>query len=283
MTYRTTYNLVSLVWHPNSSERMHVGLWMNDGERVMFDYNPVRVELAGKLMDAGEWRMVKAMLQELKAAVSPRQQTSNHHLASEWGGDTMSYLQRYATNLLQVEASVPVALDLTPENFHKMCERYLGISRTPAIPRRAKMERRIKEFMASQLESYTTLNAQLDSGDLNGLLFPVIVPSLGINEIPFVCEIVDFESRIDAVSHKIGDMLNLKEAFEANHYKSATYFAIGNEPSKKDHAVHQVWNTLRESKWINLVSENEKDQIVTYAKEHGVRPWIQQERKKSDR
>jgi hypothetical protein len=138
MTTRTTYNLVSLVWHPNSSERMHVGLWMNDGEQIMFDYNPVRVELAGKLMDAGEWRMVKAMLQELKAAVSPRQQTSNHHLAAEWGGHTMSYLQRYATNLLQVEASVPIALDLNPENFQKMCERYLGISRTPAIPRHAK-------------------------------------------------------------------------------------------------------------------------------------------------
>jgi hypothetical protein len=254
---------------------MHVGLWMNDGQRVMFDFNPVRLEVAGKLMDVGELRVVRAVLQEMKSALSPRKQTNNHHLADEWDGSTMSYLQRYATNLLVVEPTVPVALELNPENFQKMCERYLGMhSETPRSDR-SDLEHRARRFFSKELKQRTDLNAKLDSQELNGLLFPVVVPSLGLNEAPFVCEVLDFDRRIDVITQKIGEVLNLQNAFISNNYKQANFFAIGNEPAKKDRKTHQVWSDLRKYPHIQLVPEIEQERIAEFVIEHDVRPWFE--------
>jgi hypothetical protein len=187
----------------------------------------------------------------------------------------MSYLQRYATNLLVVEPTVPVALELNPENFQKMCERYLGMhSETPRSDR-SDLEHRARRFFSKELKQRTDLNAKLDSQELNGLLFPVVVPSLGLNEAPFVCEVLDFDRRIDVITQKIGEVLNLQNAFISNNYKQANFFAIGNEPAKKDRKTHQVWSDLRKYPHIQLVPEIEQERIAEFVIEHDVRPWFE--------
>jgi hypothetical protein len=138
----------------------------------------------------------------------------------------------------------------------------------------ARLEKRMKTYLSDQLMDRTSLDARLDATDLEGLLFPITVPSLGMNEVPFVCEILDFDSRIDVVSNRIGDILNLKEAFIQNNFQRATYFAIGNEPSKKNSALHQVWSTIHNAGWIELVPEAERQKVVDYAVEHDVQPWF---------
>lgn len=273
MKKHTTYNLISLVWHPNSSERIHVGLFMNDGDRVLFQFNPNRLDAASKLLQPDEFRLVKSTLQDLKSVFATKKQIDTIQLASEWGPDKMSYLNRYSTNLIQIETTTPIDLELNEVNFKKLFEKYLGSTRHDKNTLAEDMEKRMHKVIRKKLKTRTSLDIKLDSTHLPGLLYPVSVPSIGKNEAPFVCEVLNFEKRIDSISQKIGDILNLQRAFEHNEMTNAKFFAIGNEPSKKDKTSHQIWKDLYHSNWIDIVHENEIEKIITYTEEHDVQPW----------
>jgi hypothetical protein len=273
MNTKTTYNLLSLVWHPNSSERIHVGLFMNDGNRVLFQFNPNRLEAASKILSPDDFRLVKTALQDLKSHFATKKQVSAIQLASEWSPEKMSYLNRYSTNLIQVEESTSIDLELSESNFKKLFEKYLGIAQNHKSAQEADLEKRVHKIIKKELKSRTSLDLKLNSDILPGLLYPVSVPSIGKNEIPFVCEIFNFEKRVDSVRQKIGDVLNLQQAFHTNGMSEAKFFAIGNEPPKTDKASHKIWKDLHDSKWIEIVPEVEIEKVVNYTKEHDVQPW----------
>lgn len=274
MNKQATYNLVSLVWHPNSSERLHVGLFMNDGQKVLFQYNPNRLEAASKLLQPDDLRLVKATLHDLKAAFASKKQTDTLHLASEWGEDKMSYLHRYSTNLIQIESTTAISLELNEANFKKLFEKYLGVDSSEKIASSIDLEKRISKIIRKKLKARTSIDLKLDSTILPGLMYPMAVPSIGMNEVPFVCEVVNFEKRVDSVTQKIGDMFNLQDAFGRNNMKGAKFFAVGNEPSKADKTAHQIWTNLRSTDWIDFVPEHEMDKVIDYAEAHDVQPWV---------
>lgn len=271
---KSLYSLLSLNLHPNSNERLHLGLLMNDGAQVKFAFSPARLEVASKLLDTDDYRVLRNVAQALKSDLNPPSDGMSDVLkAEEWSENALVYLSKYSTNLLRFSTPEAIGLECNEDNFKRLFEKYIAAFPAP-VKRKKDFEYRASRFIKTNLTNRTNVNLKLNSDKLKGLLFPFTIGSIGINEIPFACEPLDFIKRHDAVDHKIGHLLNLSKAFEANEYDEYKLFAIANEPPKSREVNHKIWSNLRASKFIDLVPENEAERIVEYAEEHDVRPWI---------
>ena len=273
MKLQSLYSLLSINLQPSSMERLHLGLLMNDGKTLIFNYSPARLEVASKLLNANSYRVLRSVIISLKKELNPTEDGMTEVLkAEEWSGKSLVYLSRYSTNISGFSSPEHIDLDCNEENFRRLFEKYIDVYPT-ATRKQKDFDYRASRFIKRNLKQRTSINLRLTSEKLKGLLYPFTIGSIGINKIPFACESLDFEKRHDSIDHKIGNLLNLSKAFEANEYEDYKLFAIAKEPSRKKTINHKIWSNLRSSGFVELIAEDETGKIVEYAEAHDVRPW----------
>lgn len=279
MKQQSFYSFISLHLHPNSDERVHLGLLMNDGVKVKFGYSKTRLKALSSLFPKEVPNLARqtllALEEQLNAPSNDLQQVMQ---AGEWGEKAISYLSQYSQNLLAFGRPQEISLACNDENFARLYRKYLGEAILEAEPVKVvEFEKRVQQQFKANLQERTNLNVKLDAQKLNGLIYPMKVMSLGKNDSPFACEALDFTKKADALNYKIGSLLNLHNAFEESSYTRVAMFAVANEPKKANATNHQVYQNLKDSKLIEVVPEDEVEKVYEYAEEHDVRPWLGKE------
>ncbi len=268
------YTLLSVTPRPNSGERIHIGLLVQGGQRVRFDYSERKLEAAKTLLSEENFRLVKGLLQSLKTELSDGNQLEVFERDFNiWDGEYLSYLNRYNSNLITYSPARKIEIKNSEENFAKLFSKYVSDFNT--VEKNTNLiEKRVGNYLKKHLKKRTNIDTELTSDELPGLLYPVRLMSLGRNDAPFVCEALNFEKNVRAVDGDLGNLLNLRLAFEKNSDKNYKLFLIGNEPDKSLIKNHQIWHNVRQSGFVDLIPETEKEKVEEYAEMHNVRPWF---------
>jgi hypothetical protein len=192
---------------------------------------------------------------------------------STWNESYLHYLSRYSTNLIQFQKPTAINLALTEDNFERLFEKYLG-KQNEKVKTAHPFEYRVHTFIKKNLSDRTNIDALVDSTNLSGMLFPMKVSSLGMNEVPFACEVLDFSKRHDVIEKRVSNLFHFKKVLEDKGHSKSNFFGIGEEPSKDLEVNHRIWNNVRELGLLKLVPENESETVVEFATDHGVKPWF---------
>lgn len=274
MKNTTTYSLLALNVHPNSTQHIYLGLLMMDGFRSKFEFNKVRLDLAKTLLGKESHGLLKHILNVLKEELNPETNGMNEVLnGATWNESYLNYLSRYSTNLIQFHKPTAINLELTSDNFDKLFEKYLGKQEQKAMMEHP-FEVRVHKFVKQKLSGRTNIDVTVDSAKLKGMLFPMKVSSFGMNEDPFACEVIDFTRRHDVLEHRVANLFHLKKVLEGSGYAKNNFFGIGDEPSKDLEVNHRIWKNIRESGLLELVPESESERVVDFANKHEVQPWF---------
>jgi hypothetical protein len=274
MKNTTTYSLLALNVHPNSTQHIYLGLLMMDGFRSKFRFNKTRLDLAKTLLGKESHGLLRHILNVLNEELNPESNGMNEVLnGATWNESYLNYLSRYSTNLIQFHKPTAINLELTNDNFDKLFEKYLGKQEQKETVQHP-FEGRIHKFIRQNLSECTNIDVTVDSARLEGMLFPMKVSSLGMNEAPFACEVIDFTKRHNVVEHRVANLYHLKKVLEGKGYSKNNFFGIGEEPSHDLEINHRIWKNVRDSRLLELVPENESERIVSFAVDHNVRPWF---------
>lgn len=274
MKNSTTYSLLALNVHPNSTQHIYLGLLMMDGFRSKFEFSKARLDLAKTLLGKDSHALLRHILNGLHEELNPESNGMNEVLnGATWNESYLHYLSRYSTNLIQFQKPTSINLVLTNENFDKLFEKYIG-----KLDQKEKLvhpfEGRVHRFIKRNLSHRTSIDVTVDSSNLKGMLFPMKISSLGMNENPFACEVLDFTKRHDVLEHRVANLFHFKKVLEEVGYTSNNFFGIGDEPSKALEVNHRIWKNVRESGLLELVPESESEKVVAFVNKHEVRPWF---------
>lgn len=278
MKEETFYSLISVRFKPNTDERINIGLLMNNGHSLLFDYSETKFELTVKFLNQDLSRQLKQTLEALRKSFS---NTGNDidfaFKASKWDTGTLQYLSKYSQNFLVFSRPEPIKLELNKSNFDSLFKKYVWLEDSKEIKSKSSpFIQRVNHFYVKELDKRTDINVELTSVDLKGLLFPVKIDSLGFNENPFSCEAIDFTAHVNAIKPKMTSILHLHEAFRTNKHSEAKMFCIFKENQSKDSHGKSLLSNLKESGLCELVSEDETGIISEYVEDHNVKPWFSQ-------
>ncbi|MEZ4723007.1 MAG: hypothetical protein R2813_14120 [Flavobacteriales bacterium] len=273
MTTTTTYTLLSLKVHPNSSQHIYIAMLMLGGNSSRFQFSKKRLDLVKELHGKDVHLMLKHILSALNEELNPTENGMDELLnASLWNEQYLDYLNRYSSNLIQFHKPVQVSLALTEENFQGLFAKYLGHADEPSHTVR-EYEHRVHHYIKTHLSERTNIDIIVDSSSVPGLIYPIKVSSLGENEAPFAVEAIDFSKRHDVIEHRVANLFHLKRVLADQGRQQANFFAIGEEPSKTNAVNHKIYQDLRSSGLLEIISENEQERVVKFAEEHDVQPW----------
>ena len=101
----TTYTILQAVISPNTDERINIGILLSDGEHTVWEYSDKKLDILRMWRGDAAYNMVKRISECLQSNALLREEIMQP--------SQLSYLQRYANNLVTVTPaqSVPLTLD----------------------------------------------------------------------------------------------------------------------------------------------------------------------------
>lgn len=145
MKTASIYSLLSLRLVPGTGEKLLLGLLMSDEGRVCFDFSRKRLDLATKLLNSGDYQLVKALLNSLKNELNGNEVSGLFIPQSQdWSEAYLNYLSRYSTNLVSFDAPKKLELPFTQETYDTMFSRFFGSLPEANSPVKQSFEKRVK-------------------------------------------------------------------------------------------------------------------------------------------
>jgi hypothetical protein len=247
---------------------------MNDGSEVLFDYSETKLKLLKELLDE-RYKLVDGILKEQKRYFVKT--NSNEILkssdAATWGESQITYLNRHAQNLIWYSIPIKVSLPVNPTNFERLFKKYVWQEEDEVIQTAGVFIPKVNTFYDEHLQNRTNLHIEITNNQIDKVVVPVKIDSVGMNEIPFACQAIDFTEHYKTVENKLNHLIHLHMAFLAQ-YKTDKMFCIYNK-NEKQSAATKLFEDLAKSGIVELKSADEIDAITEYVETHDVQPLFQ--------
>jgi len=273
------YSILYASIRPIAKEQLSIGLLFSNNENVLFKYSIEKMSHLRGLMDSSAYSLMKTYLRNVEDYLN--ESTSQSGFEIDFGSRKteiiekkyISYLSNYSNNLITFSKPAPIDLELTPNNFRALFEKFVFEYEEPIVVKEP-FEKRIKKRLYPRIRSNVNTDIQITQKLLPSLLFPTEVNFLGKNEVPTAGKIIDFEKGHYYVESDISKFISLIKAFEVDKEGDGKYYIIGKEPLKKS-VQHGIWDQIRKSSFIDFVPTSEIDLIVDYIDEHHVSPFFE--------
>lgn len=270
---RTVYSIISVATQVSFGEQLGIGLLCISGNTVRFHYSEEKLHIIGKLLSPSAKKMALTALQSLQKAVesSAEQElfpTTPNLIVSE---EYVSYLSRYANNLVQFSVPVNVSVLLDEGVFQQLFRKFIFSGEL--FHAALKPERSIQLFrqqLYTEVSGYTNTHFKVTQTYLPNLIVPVTVDLFGKNAVYVAGQAIDFGQSLQALENSISKYMNvvLSSAMEERY---ATCYIIGDEPENTTRQ-HEIWQQVRTNGRLDYVPTNETERIVSYLREHDVKP-----------
>lgn len=274
MAPSTFFSIIYLKPYVGSDERLNLALLLSDGNRVLFRYSEERVQLISKLVGQASKQSIQSILHSVMNDIQSRDNEFFKLLHAElWSEPYLSYLSRYSNNLIGVTPPKSISIEVNMSNFEKLFEKWIAILPQETPKAIKTQEERLSKFVQTSLKAHTNINQKLTNTIVPGILFPFVISSIGMNDQPFVCEFLDFETHLFQAKNRINNTIHLLDVFSRNNWDNSTVYFVSNEPQNSSSA-HKIWSNLREWGAVNVVTENEVGEIEEYLEQHHIKPFI---------
>lgn len=273
----TFYSILTAVIRPEIQERISVGLLLVGDEGVHFNYSTNKMAAVRTILHENDYKLFKDYVQMVVSKVTELAK-SNGQLSFEkrdavLNENYINYLSSYNNNLLSFTSTKNIDVPSTPEIFIKLYAKFIDdIDKPKPVEQKHSFERfRINNEKV--LKTHYTMGKEIYTNELPGLIAPVKIDLIGMNEIPVYAQSIDMDRRVYHIENDIAKLLFLRNAFDAK-FKTRTEFIVTSEPQKSQLKQHAIWKNLRSSKEFTYLDVSEADKIIEYANEHGVKPLI---------
>lgn len=276
MTNNTSfYSTISIRFKPNTNELVHIGLFLSDGVSVRFGYSSHKLSMLSELLTKGQFHIARNTLEHLSKEFRNRSnEIEQTFSAQRWSRGAISYLNNYAQNLLIFGKPIDISVPVTDELFSLFYKKYVIEEDSETIKSSAFYDY-VDTFYTNQLESRTNLDVALTSQQIPNLLLPIHIDAIGMNEIPFACEAIDFSENQTRIRSKLNAILNLYRAFN-EEFDNSKMFCLFKQPDAKQKTKTDLFNNLRKSSLVQMVPEDEVSAIENYVVQHEVQPFFKE-------
>lgn len=276
----TFYSILTAVIRPEIQERISVGLLLVGNEGVHFNYSTNKMAAVRTILHENDYKLFKDYVQMVVSKVTETAE-SNGQLSFDkrdalLNQDYINYLSRYNNNLLSFTSAKNIDVSSTTDVFTKLYAKFIDdIDQPKPIDQKHTFELfRIKN--ETSLKTHYTMGKEIYTKELPGLIAPVKIDLIGMNEIPVYAQSIDMDRRVYHIENDIAKLLFLRNAFDAK-FKTRTEFIVTSEPPKSQLKQHAIWKNLRSSKEFTYLDVSEANKILEYASEHGVKPLVRPE------
>ena len=286
---KTFYSILQVIFNQGVGEHLSVGLLLaSEGEQLFFKISEEKLDAAKMLLSEASKRLLHESIRDLKNNLgesSPTPQTTLDFFQSPFRQAAyLQYLSRYQNNLVRFSSPIEIEVPFNQELFKALCWRYVypdPENETPRLLVSSPFEP-LRSSFYPKIEKQVNTNFQLTSIVLPTLFLNTTVNLIGQNEVQVVGKEIHFEKRSYNLGKDLNDIYAMIKAFEANGQDNGKYYLIGNEPSKNEIKQHEMWETMRKSKWVEVVPTDETERIEAYLDKHHVKPYVAEKQEIED-
>jgi hypothetical protein len=276
---KTYYSIVSISTNPSLNEKFNIGLICVTPNDTFFHFSETKFKIISKLLSSNGSKLALSALQGIDNKINVKnidslQLFSNNNLQMV-AEPYLNYLNKYNNNLVQFSETTTIDLKIDFEVFKVLFKKYIyseEIFETIVKPKSSIFASTRRKFKKSA-EQYANINFAVNNNIIKDLMIPVTVDVFGKNGSFVSGQTIDFSRSAITLQGDISSYLYLVDHTEKIDKNSKCYI-LGNEPSKNDAPQHSLWNTIRNSKLVEVVPLEESEKIISYMKEKGVEPIV---------
>ena len=255
-----------------SNEFLTVGLFASDGAQSFFRVSKRKLSVLKKLISDDSYYLLESKVKMVQKEFDLNTEDKqihfdlNHTLFSE---SHLTYLSKYANNILRFEKPQTIDLPLNEEVFDKLFSRYVSenVDIKKAVATRFKTS--IIHTLKPQIEDRVTWDAVVDKDRVKGLIFPKITFDFaGLNSGLVLGQVQDFSKEYADVRDELATLYSVVGKGDISQI-----FLMGKEPVKRQELNHQLWSEFRDLKGITYIeSESNLSEVVDFVLKHDVVP-----------
>lgn len=276
---KTIYSILYITLNTALEERISIGILMSDGKENMFKFSAEKLLAVKSLLSSEKYNLVKSYLKSLENDIHNR---SSERINSFYQNDVewtkfgyLSYLTKYASNLVQFSEPKIIDIDFTEDNFKRLFEKYIfsysyGVEESTSHM----VVEKVKKNLYPKIDTRVNLDITLDSSNFENLFAPIEVNFLGINGVPVAGQAVDFSKKHYFLENDVTRFVALTKVIELAESKRGQFFILGREPENTDVKNHQLWEQIRDSDILEFVDADETGIVEEYMELHDVRPYF---------
>lgn len=282
----TQYAILSAQIRPEIDEKLTIGFLLIGEGKVYFNYSKNKLDAAKSLLSDTGFRLLKDALKNIEVTADTENKIAGrsgnqYPLSREMTLNTFSepylqYLHKHNYNILSFSSPKSIDVETTPAVFQQLFRKYIDdndVLIEPVLKRNSMEEFKTKH--RSQLISHFFLDREITSDDVKKLVAPVTLDLIGMNEKPVYAKSIDLEKRVHNIEYDFAQLLFLYLAY-VEQGKPAHAFIISKEPASKSSKQHKIWKEIRAIKTYQYVDVSQAEQILEYARTHGVKPLFQE-------
>ena len=283
----TFFSIIYVPIKQEAKERLSVGLFLRNEERVFFEYSKFKLSIVKDLISNSAFDLVYLGLRNIKRAVIEENEelykvgnsildfdiSLNQSLKESYFG----YLSRYSNNLLGFTNPENISTDANQKNyqilFSKLVdERYYN---KEVLIENIDIVRLAKSTLKPLIKDRVNWDFDITRKHVPKLILPSVrMDFIGKNGIIVAGQALDFEKKNYFLENDISKHIVLLDAMKQSN-GSSTSFVLGKEPAKKSHPKnHKIWKNLFEESRIEFVDTDEYERINEYMVEHDVKPLV---------
>lgn len=265
----TWYTLISAVPSPGTNELIHLALYVRSGEDGMVYVSENRLKSLNAIMPPANAAAAKNIVRDMQRRWEKSVQVGKMmSFLDDFNPERFIYLSKYSNNILSYSEPTEISLAYSNELNHNLITRFFNERPNAAKPPRNRKFTSYAHRFFAQFQSKVNLNYDIKMEDLSTLVAPVKVDLIGRNERPYISQSIDFSSTIQTIAQKAKDLQALHHAF-ADIQEQPVIHILSEEPEKHSEN-HQIWQRVRDLKYLHIVPKAEDQMIADYIHEHGV-------------
>lgn len=275
---KTFYSILYINLNAILNEKIAIGLFMSNGKSYFFKYSLEKLNAIRGMMDKEAYSFVKKYFHSLENEISNINSNLEINFTNsleKFSERYMSYLSRYANNLIQFSEPQKIDIESNKLNFYKLYEKFIfKISVVEKFENNKDILDIVNKKLYTQIESYVNIDQEITNQEIKNIIVPITLNFIGINGLPVTGQSINFEKQHHYLENDISRYISLTKAIEMNG-KKGKYFVLGQEPSKSNINNHHLWKDLRNVKIFDYVDISETENITDYIIKNEVKPYFE--------
>lgn len=275
---KTFYSILYINLNAILNEKIAIGLFMSNGKSYSFKYSLEKLNAIKGMMDKEAYSFAKKYFHSLENEISnidTNLEINFTYSLEKFSERYMSYLSRYANNLIQF--SEPKKIDIEPNelNFNKLFEKFIFKSSVvEKVDNRTYLLNIVNKKLYTQIENHVNIDQEITNQEIENIIVPITLNFIGINGLPVTGQSINFEKQHHYLENDISRYISLTKAIEMDG-KKGKYFVLGQEPSVSNINNHHLWKDLRNAKIFDYVDVSETERITDYIIKNEVKPYFE--------
>jgi len=275
------YSILYCTIRPSVDERISIGLYLTDGDKVFFEYSKEKLKAVKNLLPDSAFKLLQSTLRNLNSlAYKDPDDAPLVNGLSLLNEPLVGFLSTHANNLLTFSSPSKIDIQVNFEMFTLLYRKYIYKEEGSTLVAAVQVPDIFHEvIMSLQPKIRTNVNwdIKLTSDNIPNLIAPTKVLFIGKNEVEVTGDAFDFTKGFTPLKNEIYEYLLLVRALK-DEEKNSSNFLIGDEPDKnKLRNQHDIWHNLRQLQFLTYVPTNETEMISEYMHQHNVHPFIEED------